>query len=95
MPAPALVTEYECEGLDLLNGEPVRTPGERLAASYANFYIANDTVIVPGFNDPNDEAARLIIAGLFPDRNVITLQSREVLIGGGNFHCLTQQIPKP
>ena len=95
MPAPALVTEYECKGLDLLNGEPVRTPGERLAASYANFYIANDTVIVPGFNDPNDEASRQIIASLFPDREVVTLQSREVLIGGGNFHCITQQIPKP
>ena len=94
MPEPVLVTKYECDGLDLLNGEPVRSPGERLAASYANFYISNSTVIVPGFDDPADEAARLVIAGLFPDRRTITLQSREVLIGGGNFHCLTQQIPK-
>ncbi len=94
MPKPALVTKYECDGLDLLNGEPVRSPGEKLAASYANFYISNSTVIVPGFDDPADEAARLVIAGLFPDREVVTLQSREVLIGGGNFHCITQQIPK-
>ena len=94
LPKPALVTKYECDGLDLLNGQPVRTPGERLAASYANFYISNSTVIVPGFDDPADEAARLVIAGLFPDRKTVTLQSREVLIGGGNFHCLTQQIPQ-
>ncbi len=94
MPKPCLVTKHELDGLDLLNGEPVRTVGERLAASYANFYIANKTVIVPGFDDDNDEVARRIIAELFPDRRVVTLQSREVLIGGGNFHCLTQQIPK-
>ncbi|MBR5337584.1 MAG: agmatine deiminase [Lachnospiraceae bacterium] len=94
MPKPVLVTKYQCDGLDLLKGEPVRTPGERLAASYANFYISNSTVIVPGFDDPADEAARLVIAELFPDRKVVTLQSREVLIGGGNFHCLTQQIPR-
>ena len=94
MPKPALVTEYECAGLDLLNGQPVRHPGERLAASYANFYISNSTVIVPGFNDENDETARRILEKQFPDREVVTLQSRDFLIGGGNFHCITQQIPK-
>lgn len=95
LPKPVYITEEECLGLDLMYGEPTRTPGERLAASYANFYIANDTVIVPGFNDPNDEKARLILAKLFPERKVVTLQSREILIGGGNIHCITQQIPKP
>ena len=93
MPSPAYVTEYELKGLDLLNGEPVREVGERLAASYANFYISNKDVIVPGFDDKNDEVAREILEECFPGRTVHTLQSRDLLIGGGNFHCITQQIP--
>ena len=94
LPKPVCITAEECKGLDLFNGEPTRIEGDRLAASYANFYIANDTVIVPGFDDPNDEVARQIISGVFPNRKVVTLQSREILIGGGNIHCITQQIPK-
>ena len=94
LPDPIHITEEECMGLDDMDGEPTRTPGERLAASYVNFYISNRAVIVPQFGDKNDSTAIDILKPLFPDRKVIGLQnSRNILIGGGNIHCITQQIP--
>lgn len=93
MPRPVTVTKEECEGLDTCFDRPARMPGERLAASYVNFYIANGSVVMPGFGDPADEEARSILQGLFPNRQVIQIYARDILIGGGNIHCITQQIP--
>lgn len=93
LPTPVTITEEECEGLDDMDFEPTRTPGERLAASYVNFYIANEAIVVPGFGDANDEVAVRILQELFPTRKVIQIYARDVLIGGGNIHCITQQIP--
>lgn len=93
LPKPVCMSAEECEGLDLCDGEPVRKPGERLAASYVNFYIANNAVVMPGFGDAADEKAKEILQGLFPDRDVIQIYARDILIGGGNIHCITQQIP--
>ena len=90
---PVCVTEEECQGLDLWDGEPTRTPGERLAASYVNFYLANDAVLVPQFADPMDAVACGILADCFPGRTIIPIAAREILLGGGNIHCITQQIP--
>ena len=67
--------------------------GQRLPASYCNFYIANGAAIVPQFDDPADAAALEILAELFPDREVVGLPSRELIWGLGSFHCLTQQEP--
>ena len=72
---------------------PVMMEGERLPASYANFYIANGVVIVPTFNDPNDRVALGIVAGVFPDRDVIGIHSVDLIWGLGSLHCLTQQQP--
>lgn len=94
LPAPVTITQEECAGLDLCDDEPVRSAGERLAASYVNFYIANRHVIMPGFQDPMDETARSILQELFPDREVVQIYARDILIGGGNIHCITQQIPR-
>ena len=94
LPQPVTITAEECEGLDLCDGEPTRTPGERLAASYVNFYIANGAVVMPAFGDPMDEKAQAILQGLFPTRRVVAIPARDILIGGGNIHCITQQIPK-
>lgn len=94
LPAPVTVTAEECAGLDLCEGVPTRAPGERLAASYVNFYIANHAVIMPAFNDPMDKLAQDILQKLFPTRGVIAIPARDILIGGGNIHCITQQIPK-
>ncbi|MBQ3928880.1 MAG: agmatine deiminase [Clostridia bacterium] len=93
LPKPVCITQKECDGLDDLNGEPTRIPGERLAASYVNFYIANHSVICPQFGDDNDQQAIAILSRLFPDREVVGIQARDILIGGGNIHCITQQIP--
>lgn len=93
LPKPVTITEEECRGLDACWDEPTRTPGERLAASYVNFYIANQSVVMPGFGDPADGEAKRILQGLFPDREVVQIYARDILIGGGNIHCITQQIP--
>lgn len=93
LPKPVCMKEEECEGLDLCDGEPTRRPGDRLAASYVNFYIANKSVVMPGFGDEADAVAKEILQGLFPDREVIQIYARDILIGGGNIHCITQQVP--
>ena len=67
--------------------------GTRLPPTYANFYIANGAVIVPTYNDPNDQRALEILTPLVPERQVIGLSSRAIINGGGSFHCVTQQQP--
>lgn len=103
MPHPVYVTSAECDGLDSMNFTPTRIEGERLAASYVNFYIANEAVIMPKFGspdnpkDPNhakDAHAAKVLEKLFPTRRIIQIYTREILIGGGNIHCITQQIPE-
>ena len=74
---------------------PLIMRGERLPASYANFYVANGVVIVPTFNDPNDRVALNILAGLFPDRRVVGIHAVDLVWGLGTLHCLTQQQPAP
>jgi agmatine deiminase len=75
--------------------EPVFFAGQRLPASYANFYIANKMVLVPTFNDANDQIALETLARLFPDRQIIGIASRDLVLGLGTLHCLTQQQPAP
>ncbi len=73
---------------------PVVQEGERLPASYANFYIANKRVVVPAFGDPEDSRAQSVLARLFPGRKVVALDATEFIWGYGSFHCLTQQEPE-
>ena len=73
--------------------KPVTMLGERLPASYANFYIANGVVIVPTFNDPADVVALRILADLFHGREVLGIHSRDLVWGLGTLHCLSQQEP--
>ena len=72
---------------------PVIFRGQRLPASYANFYIANDLVLAPTFNDPNDRVALNILAGLFPGREVVGIHCGDFIWGLGAIHCMTQQQP--
>jgi agmatine deiminase len=67
--------------------------GEAMPASYVNFYIANTTAVVPAYGVPNDEAARAGVAKLFPARRTVSVPARDLLEGGGAFHCITQQVP--
>ena len=72
---------------------PVTFGGERLPASYANFYVGTGAVLVPTFNDPNDRAALGILAELFPGRTVVGIHATDFVLGLGTIHCSTQQEP--
>lgn len=93
---PILCTEADCAAYDFAPGEDMREPGDRLAGSYANFYIANSAVLVPQFGGENaasDARALAILREAFPTRRVIGIDARAILLGGGNIHCITQQVP--
>ncbi len=94
LPSPVLISTEESEGVDSVDGTMPRIGGDRMAASYVNFYIANDAIIAPLFKDPADQQALKKLKELFPDREVIGVYAREILLGGGNIHCITQQQPK-
>jgi agmatine deiminase len=79
--------------IDLPMPAPVYFEGRRLPASYANFYIANRTVLVPVFNDPNDRVALDMLADIFPDREVVGIYCGDLIWGFGAIHCMTQQQP--
>ena len=72
---------------------PVYFNRQLLPASYANFYIANGIVLVPLFNDPNDRVALNILADAFPSRQIVPIYCRDLVLGLGTLHCMTQQQP--
>ena len=74
---------------------PLRFDGQRLPASYLNFYVANGLVLVPTFNDPADRVALCRLAELFPDREVVGIHAVDLVLGLGTLHCLTLQEPAP
>jgi agmatine deiminase len=89
----ALLARYPVRSIRLPMPEPLYFNGQRLPASYANFYIANKIVLVPTFNDPNDRLALNILAELFESREVIGIDCTELVWGLGTLHCMTQQQP--
>jgi agmatine deiminase len=94
-PGPLYMTAAEAAGIEMEPGSRLRREGDRLAASYVNFYIANRHVVMPLLDARRDRRAKSAIARLFPGRKVIGVPSREILLGGGNIHCITQQVPRP
>lgn len=96
LPHPMHYTEEEVVTISEDEGAVPRKAGERLAASYANFYVANRAVVVPMLGDDiRDEEALRVLQDLFPGRTVVGVPGREILLGGGNVHCITQQVPQP
>jgi agmatine deiminase len=93
-PGPIYITKEESEGVDVVEGTLPRREGERLAGSYINFYIANGGVVVPTFDDSHDGAAIETLQRLFPEHGVVGVPAREILLGGGDIHCITQQQPR-
>ena len=93
-PDPVTIREDEAEGVDVVTGTLPREAGDRLAASYINFYFCNGGLIMPVFGDPHDELALQALKKLMPDRQIIPVLAREILLGGGNIHCITQQQPR-
>lgn len=91
---PITVTKEESMGVDAVEGTLPRLEGDRQAASYANFLMVNDAVILPTFNCPQDQLAVETLQRALPNHEIATVYAREVLLGGGNIHCITQQQPK-
>jgi agmatine deiminase len=92
-PGPLYRTAAESQGVDMVEDGKVRASGERLAASYVNFYIGNSTLVLPLLDPKRDRVAANAVKRMFPERRVIGVQAREILLGGGNIHCITQQVP--
>ena len=92
-PSPILITKEESLGVDAVDGTLPRQEGDRMAASYVNYYTGNGFIALPVFNDPNDELAIKKLQELYPDRVIEPIYAREILLGGGNIHCITQQLP--
>ena len=93
---PVTVTENDIKGYIFEDGEDTREVGERLAASYVNFYFCNGAVILPQFGGENAESDRVaaeILERVCKDRKIIPIYARDIIVGGGNIHCITQQIP--
>lgn len=93
---PVLVTDKDLSNYEFEEGEDMREAGERLAASYVNYYYVNGAVLVPQFggeNSDSDKRAIEILKELCKDREVVGIPARAILLGGGNIHCITQQIP--
>ncbi|MDP3814102.1 agmatine deiminase [Pseudomonas sp.] len=95
IPGPIYATDEECAGVDLAAGTQERDPSIRLAGSYVNFLIVNGGIIAPKFNDAKDAEAEAILQRLFPELRWVMVPGREILLGGGNIHCITQQQPAP
>jgi agmatine deiminase len=94
-PGPLFLTAEEAAGVDARAGSLPRKAGDRLPASYINFYIANKSIIMPLYDKRHDAAAKRTLERLFPGRRVQGVATREILLGGGNIHCITQQVPRP
>jgi agmatine deiminase len=92
-PGPITITEEEAGGVDAVAGSLPRRAGDRLAASYANFYPASTRIVFPLLDERYDETAARVLGECFPEREIVGVPAREILLGGGNIHCITQQVP--
>jgi agmatine deiminase len=93
-PGPLELSAEEAGGVEAIDGTKPRLAGDRLAGSYANFYLATTRVVFPLLDERTDDAAAEVLRSCFPDREVVGVPAREILLGGGNVHCITQQVPK-
>lgn len=92
MPGPLHITAEEASGIDGSDSME-REIGERLAGSYANFLITNGRILLPLLDATWDVKAKAVLEEAYPDHEVVGVKAREILLGGGNIHCITQQVP--
>ena len=96
LPAPGPLTidrRRGGRGRSRVEGTQPRRAGDRMAASYVNFYLGNSRIVYPLLDPARDDEAGEILAAAFPDREIVGVPAREILLGGGNIHCITQQVP--
>ena len=93
-PGPLYMTRREARGVVANRAIRALRAGQRLAGSYVNFYLANGAVILPLLDASTDGAARQVLRRVFPRRRIVGLPAREILLGGGDLHCITQQQPR-
>jgi agmatine deiminase len=94
-PGALSIEPSEAAGVSAVPGTLPRRAGDRMAASYVNFYPANDRVVFPLLDPARDEQAAAVLGECFPGREIVGVGGREILLGGGNIHCITQQVPRP
>ncbi|MCB1623234.1 MAG: agmatine deiminase [Pseudomonadales bacterium] len=92
-PGPLFSTAAEARGVQASENARPRPERTRLAGSYTNFYIANGGIVMPLLDPRTDRLAANRLKRAFPDRKVVGVSTREILLGGGNIHCITQQVP--
>ncbi len=92
-PGPVTITAEEARGVDAVAGTLPRRAGDRLAASYVNFYLGTKRIVFPLLDERYDEQAADILRDCFPDHEIVGVPAREILLGGGNIHCVSQQVP--
>lgn len=93
-PGPLQISAEEAAGVDAAEGTIPRRAGDRMAASYVNFYLGSSRVVYPLLDPRHDEEAGAILRRCFPEREAVGVPAREILLGGGNVHCITQQVPR-
>lgn len=94
IPERLIITDEEAGWIDPASGGYSRASGTTFAATYVNFYICNGGVVMPAFGDKRDREALETVQRLFTDRKVVQVNTREIALGGGNIHCITQQQPQ-
>ncbi|HWX97671.1 MAG TPA: agmatine deiminase [Solirubrobacteraceae bacterium] len=92
-PGPMLISQEEAAGVIAVAGSKPRRAGDRMAASYVNFYPCANRIVFPLLDVRFDDAAAEVLRSCFPGREVVGVAAREILLGGGNIHCITQQVP--
>jgi agmatine deiminase len=92
-PGPLTINAEESAGLKAVAGTMPRRPGARLAGSYVNFYLGTTRIVFPLLDERADDVAADVLRKCFPEREVLGVPAREILLGGGNIHCVTQQVP--
>ncbi|HXN10421.1 MAG TPA: agmatine deiminase family protein, partial [Steroidobacteraceae bacterium] len=92
-PGPLSLSARESGGIQVRRGTRRLRAGQRLAASYVNYYLANGALVLPLLDGHTDAAARRALQRVFPRRRIVGVPAREILLGGGDIHCITQQQP--
>jgi agmatine deiminase len=86
-------TRKEADGVEKMRGTLPRRAGDRMPASYVNLYIGSCVVVMPLLDRKHDASVAKTLAKLFPRRSIIGVEAREIVLGGGGIHCITQQVP--